>query len=104
MHLRIQDDVSDRLRCHYLVDTIPPAPVLRLASNESTDGTEVALVAQEVGLLLALGPETDGVGECVHRLAVAPYEGSSKVNMLDLVLFRLQVGNLTNVIALLKSQ
>lgn len=56
-------------------------------------------MAQEVCLLLALGPETDGVGECVHRLAVPPYEGPSKVNMLDLVLFRLQVGNLTDVVA-----
>lgn len=44
-------------------------------------------MAQEVGLFLALGPEPDGVGECVHGLAVAPYEGSSKVNVLDLMLF-----------------
>lgn len=56
-------------------------------------------MAQEIGLLLALGPETDGVGECIHRLTMAPDEGSSKVNMLDLVLFRLQVGNLPDVVA-----
>lgn len=70
----ILNEVSDRLRCDHVVNTVSATPVLRLASDEGTNGAEVALVAQEIGLLLALGPEADGVGECVHRLAVAPDE------------------------------
>lgn len=70
----ILNEVSDRLRCNHFVNTVSAAPVLWLASDEGTDGTQVTLVAQEIGLLLALGPEADGVGESVHRLAVAPDE------------------------------
>lgn len=68
------NEVSDRLRCDHIINTVSATPVLRLASDEGTDSTKVALVAQEIGLLLALGPEADGIGESVHRLAVAPDE------------------------------
>jgi hypothetical protein len=64
--------VSDRLRCDHVVNTVSATPVLRLASDEGTHSTQVALVAQEIRLLLALGPEADGVGESIHRLPVAP--------------------------------
>ena len=57
----ILNEVPDRLRCNNFVHTVSAAPVLRLASDEGSDGAEVTLVAQEICLLLALGPEADGV-------------------------------------------
>jgi hypothetical protein len=35
----ILDEVSDRLRCDYVVNTVSATPVLRLASDEGTHGT-----------------------------------------------------------------
>lgn len=57
----VRNEVSDRLRCNHVVDTVSAAPILRLPADESSNSSEVAFVAQEVCLLFALGPETDGV-------------------------------------------
>lgn len=56
-------------------------------------------MAQEVGLLLAFGPEADGVRQCVHGLSVAADEGSAKVDVLDLVFLRLEICDLADVVA-----
>lgn len=55
-------------------------------------------MAQEVGLFLALGPEADGVGEGVHGLSMASNERAAKVDVFDLVFFRLEVGDLADVV------
>jgi len=81
------DDVLDRLRCSRIVDAVPATPVLWLSADEGADSAQVALVPQEVCLLFALGPEFNGVGECVHRLAVPADKGASKIYMFDFMLF-----------------
>lgn len=55
-------------------------------------------MAQEVCLLLALGPKADSVGKGVHGLSVPTNEGATKVDMLHLMLLRLEVCNLANVV------
>lgn len=57
-------------------------------------------MAQKIGLFLALGPKSDGVGQGVHGLSVSTDERTAEVYMLDLVLFRLEVCDLANVIAI----
>jgi hypothetical protein len=44
-----------------LLEGISPPPIPRLPLQKSAHGAEVALVPQEIGLLLALGPEFDRV-------------------------------------------
>lgn len=56
-------------------------------------------MAKEIGSLGALGPELDGVRERIHGLTVAADEGATKINMFELMLFRLQVGDLSYVVA-----
>lgn len=56
------------------INAASPAPVGGLSLQESSDGAEIAFVAQEISLLLSLGPEADCVGECIHGLAVASDE------------------------------
>lgn len=68
-----------------LVDTASTTPVDGLSAEECANSTEIALVAQEVGLLFTLGPEADGVREGVHGLSMASNEGAAKVDVLDLV-------------------
>jgi hypothetical protein len=46
-------------------------------------------MAQEVALFLTLGPESDGIRQCIHRLVMAPNKRASKVYVFDLVLLRL---------------
>ena len=58
-------------------------------------------MAQEVGLLFTLGPEADGVGQGVHGLSVAANEGTAKVDVLDLVFFRLQICDLSDIVTVL---
>lgn len=43
------------------VETVPPTPVGGLSAEECAHGTDVTLMTQEVGLFLALGPESNGV-------------------------------------------
>lgn len=57
-------------------------------------------MAKEIGSLGALGPELDGIRECVHGLTVATDEGAAEINVFKLMLFRLQVGDLSDVIAI----
>lgn len=70
-----------------IVDTVATTPVDGLSPEECANSTEVALMAQEIGLLFTLGPEADGVRQGVHGLSVASNEGSAKVDVLDLVFF-----------------
>jgi hypothetical protein len=96
------DKISDRLRCHNVIQTVSATPVLGLASNKRTDCAEIAFVTEEICLLLALGPEADGVGKGVHGLAVAADEGATEVDVLDLMLFRLEVSDLADVVTVLR--
>lgn len=80
------------------VKAIPTAPVGGLSSKERPHRTDVALMAEEVGLLLTLGPEADGIRESVHGLSVSADEGSAEVDVLDAVFLGLEVGNLTDII------
>lgn len=80
------------------VDRVPATPVARLALEEGADGAEVAFVAQEVCLLLAVGPEADGVRQGVHCLAVAADEGAAEVDVLEVVFAGLEVGDLADVV------
>lgn len=56
-------------------------------------------MAQEICLLLAVGPELDGVGEGVHGLRVAADEGAAEVDVGEGVVGGLEVGDLADVIA-----
>ena len=58
-------------------------------------------MAQEVGLLFTLGPEADGIRQGVHGLSVAANEGTAKVDVLDLVFFRLQICDLSDIVTVL---
>lgn len=53
---------------------------------------------QKEGVLRAFGPEVDGVGEGGHGLPMAAYEGAAKVDLLAVVLLRVEEGDLANVI------
>lgn len=81
-----------------ILETIPPAPVLRLSLEKSPDRAEIPLVAEEIRLLFALGPKLDGVRKGVHRLGVATNERATKINVFEIVFLRLKVGNLTDVV------
>lgn len=78
----------------------PPAqiPARRPALHERPDGAQVALVAQEERLLAAFAPEVDGVRQRVDGLLVAADEAAAEVDALQVVLFRLQVGDLADVV------
>lgn len=78
---------------------VSSTPVLRLSFEKSADGAEIALVSQEICLFLALGPELDGIGEGVHRLAMAADKRPSEIYVLQSMLLRLEVGDLADVIA-----
>jgi hypothetical protein len=75
---------SDR---HFLtLKAFPPPPIPRLPLQERANRTKIALVSQEVGLLSAFGPETNGIRQRVHRLRVAADERSTKVYARQAVL------------------
>lgn len=57
-------------------------------------------MAKEIGSLGALRPELDGVRERVHGLTVAADEGAAEIDMLELMLFRLQIGYLSDVVTI----
>jgi hypothetical protein len=71
------------------MNTISATPVLWLPPEKCANSAEVAFMAQEVALFLTLGPESDGIRQCIHRLVMAPNKRASKVYVLDLVLLRL---------------
>ena len=83
-----------------LFKTIPPPPVPGLAFQKRAHGAQITLMAQEIRAFVPPGPELDGVGEGVHGLAVAADEGAAEVNVLRRVFFRLQVGDLADVVAM----
>jgi hypothetical protein len=56
-------------------------------------------VPQKIGFFQTFGPELDGVAEGVHGLAVAADEGSTKVDVFEVVLFGLEVGDLADIVA-----
>ena len=56
-------------------------------------------MTEKIGLLAAFGPELDGVGQGVDRLAVAADKRAAKVYMLEVVFFRLKIGDLTDVVS-----
>lgn len=82
----------------HVLEAAPAAPVPGLPLEEGADAPEVALVAEEVGLLLAFTPELDGVAEGVHGLAVAADEGAAKVDVGEVVDLGLEVGDLADVV------
>ena len=55
-------------------------------------------MAQEERLLAAFAPEVDGVRQRVDGLLVAADEAAAEVDALQVVLFRLQVGDLADVV------
>lgn len=55
-------------------------------------------MSQKIRLLCTFGPEFDGIGESVHCLPVASYEGSPEIDVLEIVFLRLQVGDLADVV------
>ena len=52
---------SQGIRRRGIVDAVSAAPIDGLSAKKGANGTEIALMAQEVGLLFTFGPETDGV-------------------------------------------
>lgn len=54
---------------------------------------------EEVCLLRAFAPELDGIRQSVNSLAMTADEAATEVNVLEIVFFRLQVGDLADVVA-----
>jgi hypothetical protein len=86
------------LRQCQILQAVPSPPVLRLPFQEGAHGPEIPFVSKKICLLCTFGPEFDSVGESIHCLPVASDEGSPKVNVFEVVLLRLQVGDLADVI------
>ena len=59
---------------------------------------------EEKCLLAAFAPEVDSVRERVNGLLVAADERAAEVNAFEVVLFRLQVGNLADVVTVKMSE
>ena len=66
--------------------------------QKSSDGAQVALVSQEVGLHLPLGPVVDGEGDCVKADWSVPQEEATEVYPVDFVEHGIETGDLTDVI------
>ena len=77
---------------------IPPPPIFGLPFEKRTHRTQVSLMTKEISLLLALGPEIDGIRERLDGLAVAADEGAAKVDAFEDMFFALKIGDLTNII------
>lgn len=56
-------------------------------------------MSQKIGLLATLRPKLDGIRQGVDGLAVAADETATKINVFEVMLFRLKVGDLANVVA-----
>lgn len=56
-------------------------------------------MSHEERLFLTLRPEFDGIRESVHGLSMTSNEGPPKIDMLQIVLLALKIGNLSNIIA-----
>ena len=82
-----------------LLKTISPTPISRLSFDKSPNGTKIAFMPKEVGLLSAVRPEIDGVGQRLHRLLVSTDERPAKIYVFELVLLRLKVGDLSDIVA-----
>ena len=78
-----------------------PAKVDRTTLDEGANSTEVPLVSQKVRLLCLLAPEFDRIRQGMDCLLVAADEGPTKVDSLQVVLLRLQVGDLADVVTIL---
>lgn len=53
---------------------------------------------QEISLFLPFTPKLDGVAQRVHGLGMSPDEGAAEVDVLEVVFFGLEVGNLADVV------
>ena len=77
------------LKCGAAVQVFSPGVVRCLQSvrplQECSDGAEVALVAEEVGVHLALAPVVDGEGDGVETDRAVPEEEPPEVDSLNLV-------------------
>jgi len=56
-------------------------------------------MAQEISLFVSFTPKFDGEGEGVNGLAVAADEAAAEVDVFEIVFFGLEVGDLTDVVA-----
>ncbi len=56
-------------------------------------------MAEEIRLLGPFAPEFDGERQGMDRLLMATNEGATEVDALEIVLLRLQIRNLSNVVA-----
>ena len=90
------------LKCGAAVQVFSPGVVRRLQSirplQEGSDGAEVSLVAEEVGVHLALAPVVDGEGDGVEADWAVPEEESPEVDPLDLVQHGVQARDLPDVV------
>lgn len=57
-------------------------------------------MTKKVRLLLSFGPELDGVRQSIQNLPMTTNERATKVDMLQIVLLSMEVGNLTDVVAI----
>jgi hypothetical protein len=85
----------------YKLNAASPTPVHGFALHERAHGAQIALMTQEIRLLLPFTPEFDGVRERVYGLLVAADERATEVDTLKIVLFGLQVGDLANIITVI---
>lgn len=84
---------------HNLLSPSSPLETSRSAFHKSPNSTQIPLMPEEKRLLATFAPEIDGVGKSVDGLLVATDERAAEVNALQVVFFRLQVGDLADVVA-----
>ena len=96
--LPFRPDLHSGLDASSLFKAAPPTPIPRLTPQKGTDGAEVALMPEKVGLFGALAPKLDGVAQGVHGLRVPADKRAPKVYVRQVVDLRLQVGDLANIV------
>jgi len=79
--------------------TATPTPIRWPPLQKCSDSTEIAFMAEKIRLFYALAPEFDGEGQGVDCLLMATNEGATEVDALEIMLLRLQVCDLTDVVA-----
>ena len=67
--------------------------------QKCSNGAEVTLVPEEVGLDLPLGPVVDGEGDCVKADRSVPEEEATEVDPVDFVEHGIEAGYLADVVA-----
>ena len=82
-----------------MLEAVPSTPIPRLSLQESPHSAEVSFMSKEISILGSFRPELDSIGQCIHCLSMTTNETSTEIDVLEIVLFGLQIRYLANVVA-----